>query len=85
MMPLKSESKAPHDIFLRWKPLEAQPVGRSPNFNEDVRLNIRHFMSVPDAGRKGAGVLRDKPQHQLEQGPGRGPRAVASPVLGRQD
>ena len=57
----KSESKAPYDIFVRWKPLEAQPVGWSPNLNESVRLNIRHFMSVPDMGRKGAGVLLELP------------------------
>jgi len=29
--------------------------------NCGVRLNIRPFMSVPDVGRKGAGVLREKP------------------------
>jgi len=55
------EGEAPYDIFVRWKPLEAQPVGWNPDLNDGVRLNIRPFMSVPDVGRKGAGVLREKP------------------------
>ncbi len=54
------EGEQPYDIFVRWKPLEAQPVGWSPDLNDGVRLNIRPFMSVPDVGRKGAGVLREK-------------------------
>lgn len=32
-----------------------------PDLNDGVRLNIRPFLSVPDVGKKGAGVLRDKP------------------------
>ncbi len=53
--------EAPYDIFVRWKPLEKQPVGWNPDLNDGVRLNIRPFMSVPDVSKKGAGVLRDKP------------------------
>jgi hypothetical protein len=52
---------APYDIFVRWKPLEQQPIGWDPDLNDGVRLNIRPFMSVPDVGKKGAGVLREKP------------------------
>ena len=55
------EGEAPYDIFVRWKPLGQQPVGWNPDLNDGVRFNIRPFMSVPDVGRKGAGVLRDKP------------------------
>lgn len=55
------EGEAPYDIFVRWKPLEEQPIGWNPDLNDGVRLNIRPFMSVPDVGRKGAGVLREKP------------------------
>lgn len=51
----------PNDIFVRWKPLEKQPVGWDPDLNDGVRLNIRRFMTVPDLGKKGAGVLKDKP------------------------
>ena len=53
--------EAPNDIFVRWKPLEKQPIGWDPDLNDGVRLNIRPFLTVPDVGKKGAGVLRDKP------------------------
>lgn len=55
------EGEAPYDIFVRWKPLEKQPIGWDPDLNDGVRLNIRPFLAVPDVGKKGAGVLRDKP------------------------
>jgi hypothetical protein len=53
--------EAPHDIFVRWKPTEQQPIGWDPDLNDGVRLNIRPFLSVPDVKKKNAGVLRDKP------------------------
>ena len=56
---LKGEE--PYDIFVRWKPLEKQPIGWVPDINDGVRLNIRPFLTVPDVGKKGSGVLRDKP------------------------
>jgi len=56
---LKGEQ--PYDIFVRWKPLAEQPMGWAPDLNDGVRLNIRPFLSVPDIRKKGAGVLRDKP------------------------
>jgi len=55
------EGEAPYDIFVRWKPLNKQPLGWEPDLNNGVRMNIRPFMSVPDVAKKGAGVLRDKP------------------------
>ena len=55
------EGEAPYDIFVRWKSLEEQPVGWTPDLNDGVRLNIRPFMSVADVGKKGAGILRAKP------------------------
>ncbi|MBL3581669.1 Eco57I restriction-modification methylase domain-containing protein [Oleidesulfovibrio alaskensis] len=55
------EGESPYDIFVRWKPLEKQPIGWDPDLNDGVRLNIRPFLSVPDVGKRGAGVLRDKP------------------------
>lgn len=57
---LKGEQ--PHDIFVRWKPLAQQPIGWDPDLNDGVRLNIRPFLSVPDVGKKGAGVLRERPK-----------------------
>ncbi len=55
------EGEAPYDIFVRWKPLEEQPIGWDPDLNDGVRMNIRPFLTVPDVGKKGAGILRDKP------------------------
>ncbi len=55
------EGEKPYDIFVRWKPIEKQPIGWNPDLNDGVRLNIRPFMTIPDVGKKGAGVLRDKP------------------------
>ena len=56
---LKGES--PHDIFIRWKPLDEQPIGWNPDPNDGVRLNIRPWLTVGDVKKKGAGLLRDKP------------------------
>ncbi|WP_043319016.1 N-6 DNA methylase [Microbulbifer sp. HZ11] len=55
------EGEAPYDIFVRWKPIEQQPIGWDPDLNDGVRLNIRPFMTVGDVKKKGAGILRDKP------------------------
>ena len=46
------EGEAPYDIFVRWKPLDQQPIGWEPDLNDGVRLNIRPFVE--------AGVLRNK-------------------------
>jgi hypothetical protein len=40
------EGEAPHDIFVRWKPLAQQPIGWNPDLNDGVRLNIRPFMTA---------------------------------------
>lgn len=55
------EGEPPYDIFVRWKPLEKQPIGWDPDLNNGVRLNIRPFMMAKDVGKKGAGILRTKP------------------------
>ena len=54
--------EAPYDIYVRWKPIDEQPIGWNPDLNDGVRLNIRPFLSVSDVGKRGAGVLRDKPK-----------------------
>ena len=46
------DGEAPYDIFVRWKPIEQQPIGWEPDLNDGVRLNIRPFIE--------AGVLRSK-------------------------
>ena len=54
----------PFDIFVRWKPIDQQPIGWEPDINDGVRINIRPFMSVElrTGGRAGAGILRVKPK-----------------------
>ena len=49
------------DIFVRWKSPAEQPIGWNPDLNDGVRLNIRPFIQAKDVGKKGAGVLRSKP------------------------
>lgn len=49
------------DIFVRWKHLAEQPIGWEPDLNDGVRLNIRPFLKAADVGKKGAGILRFKP------------------------
>jgi hypothetical protein len=55
------EGEKPYDIFVRWKPLAEQPIGWNPDLNDGVRLNIRPFLLAKDLGKKGAGILRFKP------------------------
>lgn len=69
--------EAPYDIFVRWKPLDQQPLGWEPDLDDGVRLNIRPFLSVPDVGKKGAGILRDKPN--INWNKDRGKDVEASP------
>jgi len=72
--------EAPYDIFVRWKPLAQQPVGWEPDLNDGVRLNTRPWLSVPDVGKKGAGVLRDKPNIKWEKD--RGKDVASAPWFG---
>lgn len=64
------EGEAPYDIFVRWKPIEEQAIGWNADLHDGVRMNIRPFLSVPDVGKRGAGVLRDKPNIKWEKDPG---------------
>lgn len=65
------EGEKPYDIFVRWKPIDKQPIGWNPDLNDGVRLNIRPFMTVPDVGKKGAGILRDKPNIKWDKDRGK--------------
>ncbi|MDD2542599.1 MAG: N-6 DNA methylase, partial [Desulfuromonadaceae bacterium] len=78
------EGEAPYDIFVRWKPLEKQPIGWNPDLNDGVRLNIRPFHTVPDVGKKGAGCLRDKPNIKWEKDRGSDVPSAPWYVLGLQ-
>ena len=72
--------EAPYDIFVRWKALDQQPIGWEPDLNDGVRLNIRPWLRVPDVGKKGAGVLRDRPNIQWEKD--RGKDVASAPWYG---
>ena len=69
------EGKPPCDLFIRWKALHEQPMGWEPDTNDGVRLNIRPFMSVElrTGGRKGAGILRWKPNINWKKDRGKEP------------
>jgi hypothetical protein len=63
------DGEAPYDIFVRWKPLEKQPVGWEPDLNDGVRLNIRPFVQ--------ADVLRKKvPSLHWKKDKGRDPQSA---------
>ena len=65
------EGERPHDIFVRWKSMDNQPMGWNPDLDDGVRLNIRPFLTASDVGKKGAGVLRDKPNIDWEKDRGK--------------
>ena len=68
------EGEPPFDIFVRWKPIEEQPIGWEPDINYGFRFNIRLFMAqdIP-GGRKGAGILRWKPKTKCNKDHGKEP------------
>ena len=68
------EGEPPFDIFVRWKPIEEQLIGWEPDINDGVRINIRPFMAddIP-GGRKGAGILRWKPNIKWNKDRGKEP------------
>jgi hypothetical protein len=68
------EGEAPYDIFVRWKPLSQQAIGWHPDLNDGVRLNIRPFLMAQDVGKKGAGVLRSRPNIKWEKDRGKEPK-----------
>jgi hypothetical protein len=64
----------PYDIFVRWKPLDEQPIGWTPYINDGVRMNIRPFMLAElSRGRRGAGVLRFPPKIKWTKDRGKEP------------
>jgi hypothetical protein len=68
------DGEAPYDIFVRWKPLSQQAIGWRPDLNDGVRLNIRPFLIAQDVDRKGAGVLRWKPNITWRKDDGKEPK-----------
>ncbi|MDE0190816.1 MAG: N-6 DNA methylase [Gammaproteobacteria bacterium] len=72
------EGERPFDLFIRWKPIDQQPIGWEPDIDDGVRLNIRPFMAdnIP-GGRRGAGILRCKPNIHWRKDRGREPAREA--------
>jgi hypothetical protein len=68
------EGEPPYDLFVRWKPLSKQAIGWYPDINDGVRMNIRPFLAqdIP-GGKKGAGLLRTKPNIKWEKDRGKEP------------
>lgn len=68
------EGEPPFDLFVRWKPLAEQAIGWNPDLDDGVRLNIRPFLAddVP-GGKKGAGILRSKPNIHWRRDRGKEP------------
>jgi hypothetical protein len=68
------EGEPPYDLFVRWKPLSKQAIGWHPDINDGVRLNIRPFMAEDfPGGKKGAGILRSRPNIKWEKDRGKEP------------
>ena len=68
------KGEPPFDIFVRWKPLKEQPIGWAPDINDGVRLNIRPFVAEDiRGGRKGAGILRSRPNLHWRKDRGKEP------------
>jgi hypothetical protein len=63
----------PYDLFVRWKPLADQAIGWQPDINDGIRLNIRPFLKAQDVGKKGAGILRSKPNIKWDKDRGKEP------------
>ena len=68
------KGERPYDLFVRWKPLPEQAIGWQPDIDDGVRLNIRPFLAndLP-GGRKGAGILRFKPNVHWRKDRGKEP------------
>ena len=73
-----TEGEPPFDVFVRWKPIEQQPIGWKPDINDGVRINIRPFMAddIP-GGKHGAGILRSRPNIHWRKDRGREPEREA--------
>jgi len=59
------EGEPPFDIFVRWKPLQEQPIGWDPDLNDGVRINIRPFIT--------SSVLRKNPKIKWKKDRGKEP------------
>ena len=67
------DGEPPYDIFVRWKPLDQQPVGWDPDIDDGVRVNIRPFMTAKplNARGKNACILRTAPKIKWDKDRGK--------------
>lgn len=73
------EGEPPYDLFVRWKPLSQEAIGWHPDLNDGVRMNIRPFMATDiPGGKKGAGLLRIKPNIKWDKDRGKEPNRAKS-------
>ena len=58
------QGESPYDIFVRWKPLDQQPIGWEPDINDGVRMNIRPWLTATthQSGRRDGCILRVTPK-----------------------
>jgi hypothetical protein len=64
----------PYDVFIRWKPLKAQPIGWEPDLNDGVRINIRPWITEARLYRATKpGILRVTPSIKYAKDRGKDP------------
>jgi hypothetical protein len=65
----------PYDLFVRWKPIDEQPIGWVPDINDGVRLNIRPWLLAKpyQAGRRDGCILRVTPRVNFGKDRGKEP------------
>jgi hypothetical protein len=59
------DGEPPYNIFVRWKPIHAQPIGWNSDLNDGVRINVRPFVM--------ANVLRKPPNIKWTKDRGKDP------------
>jgi hypothetical protein len=70
------EGEPPCDLFVRWTPLDRQPIGWEPDINDGVRVNIRPFMIAKPLNTRGknACILRSTPKIKWDKDRGKEPQ-----------
>ena len=65
----------PYDVFVRWKPLDQQPIGWAPDSNDGVRMNIRPWLTATphQSGRRDGCILRVTPKIKYGKDRGKEP------------
>jgi hypothetical protein len=68
------EGEKPYDIFVRWKPLDKQPIGWEPDLNDGVRMNIRPWITEAKLYKATKpGILRVTPNIKYTKDRGKEP------------